>query len=99
MHFVTIFPGWYQGRTVHIHFKIRTEPDADRGFEFTSQLYFDEETTKRVSSHADYADNPMRRIRNHRDGLFRRGGDQLTLALTETEEGFTGVFEIGLDLS
>ena len=25
--FITIFPGWYQGRTAHLHFKIRTEAD------------------------------------------------------------------------
>ena len=24
--FVTIYPGWYQGRAVHVHFKIRTNP-------------------------------------------------------------------------
>ena len=36
--FTTIYPGWYQGRAVHIHFKVRT---AQRQ-EFTSQIYFDE---------------------------------------------------------
>ena len=29
--FTTVYPGWYQGRTVHIHFKIRTDPDQDAG--------------------------------------------------------------------
>ena len=24
--FLTIYPGWYQGRAVHVHFKIRTAP-------------------------------------------------------------------------
>lgn len=37
--FVTIYPGWYPGRAVHLHFKIRTDPDAERGEVFTSQLY------------------------------------------------------------
>ncbi len=36
--FLTIYPGWYPGRTPHIHFKIRT---AD-GYDFTSQLFFDD---------------------------------------------------------
>jgi len=31
--FITIYPGWYSGRTVHIHFKIRT--DSEQGYEFT----------------------------------------------------------------
>ena len=28
--FTTVYPGWYQGRAVHIHFKIRTDPEARR---------------------------------------------------------------------
>src|SRR5205814_677685 len=36
--FSTIYPGWYQGRAVHIHFKIRTNPSGSTGLEFTSQL-------------------------------------------------------------
>jgi protocatechuate 3,4-dioxygenase beta subunit len=43
--FVTIYPGWYPGRTVHIHFKIRTDSASQRGYEFTSQLYFDDALT------------------------------------------------------
>ena len=40
--FTTIYPGWYQGRTVHIHFKIRASSDSGLAYEFTSQLYFDD---------------------------------------------------------
>ena len=35
--FTTIYPGWYPGRAVHIHFKIRTSMTAGRAGEFTSQ--------------------------------------------------------------
>ena len=48
--FKTIYPGWYQGRAVHIHFKIRTDPEADAGFEFTSQLFFDDGSQPAVFS-------------------------------------------------
>src|SRR6185312_10829347 len=48
--FQTIYPGWYQGRAVHIHFKIRTDPDASAGFEFTSQLFFDDDLSRTVYS-------------------------------------------------
>src|SRR5215218_3200643 len=37
--FTTIYPGWYQGRAVHIHFKIRDSPESEQGYKFTSQLY------------------------------------------------------------
>lgn len=33
--FTTVYPGWYQGRTVHIHFRIRTEPAGASGTGFT----------------------------------------------------------------
>jgi protocatechuate 3,4-dioxygenase beta subunit len=47
-HFTTIYPGWYRGRTVHIHFKLRSPATRGPGFEFTSQLYFDDALTDRV---------------------------------------------------
>ena len=78
--FVTLYPGWYSGRTVHIHFKIRTTPKARRSFEFTSQLYFDDELTDRVHAATPYAARGPRTARNRHDGIFRRGGDQLMLA-------------------
>ena len=46
--FLTIYPGWYCGRAVHIHFKIRTDPDAPSGLELTSQLFFDDDMSRSV---------------------------------------------------
>jgi protocatechuate 3,4-dioxygenase beta subunit len=96
--FVTIYPGWYQGRTVHIHFKIRTTPNARRGFEFTSQLYFDDAITDQVMRVPPYASKGERTIRNQQDGIFRRGGDRLTLAVQGRNAGYVGTFDIGLQL-
>ena len=53
--FVTVYPGWYPGRAVHIHFNIRTDPDADAGFEFTSQLFFDDALSQQVYASGVYA--------------------------------------------
>lgn len=94
--FTTVYPGWYQGRTVHIHFKIRSAPSARPGFEFTSQLYFDDALTDRVHAQQPYAAKGQRTVRNDRDGIYRRGGSQLLLALTETSGGYTGAFDIAL---
>ena len=96
--FVTVYPGWYAGRTVHIHFKIRTAPVAQRSFEFTSQLYFDDVLTDRVHAAHPYAANGLRTARNQHDGIFRRGGDQLMLAPTVEAEGYAAAFAIGLQL-
>ncbi len=94
--FLTIYPGWYPGRTVHIHFKIRTEPNAERGHEFTSQLYFDEATTDQVFAQAPYNTKGERTRRNDGDGIFRRGGKQLMLNPAKDAQGYTAVFDLGL---
>src|SRR5262249_40406594 len=49
--FVTVYPGWYRGRATHIHFKVRGSSSSKRGYEFTSQLYFDEALSDRIYSH------------------------------------------------
>ena len=41
-------PGWYRGRAVHIHFKVRTTGGGGRAHEFTSQLFFDDALTDQV---------------------------------------------------
>jgi protocatechuate 3,4-dioxygenase beta subunit len=97
--FLTIYPGWYPQRAVHIHFKIRTDPDSDQGHEFTSQVYFDESLTDQVYKRPPYAEREKGRMKNEGDNIFREGGDQLMLNVTRDEEGYTGVFDIGLDLS
>jgi protocatechuate 3,4-dioxygenase beta subunit len=52
--FTTIFPGWYSGRAIHLHFKIRTSL-AGGGYEFTSQLFFDESVTASVLAQSPYS--------------------------------------------
>ena len=95
--FRTIYPGWYQGRTVHIHFKIRTPVSGSRAHEFTSQLYFDDALSDEVFRRTPYA-KTGRRVLNEQDGIFRNGGRQLMLALQPRESGYTGSFDIGLAL-
>ena len=94
--FTTIYPGWYAGRTVHIHFKIRS-PQAQRpGYEFTSQFYFDDALTDRVFKEAPYAGRGDRSTRNSADGIFRRGGSQLMLDLARKDAGYAGTFNVAL---
>jgi protocatechuate 3,4-dioxygenase beta subunit len=101
--FTTIYPGWYSGRTVHIHFKIRTDPDSDTGYEFTSQLFFPEDLTDEVQSKEPYASKGYRDTLNVDDNIFQGSDGLLTLELEEFEEdgeaGYQAIFGIGLDLS
>lgn len=97
--FTTIYPGWYSGRAVHIHFKIRTDPDSDTGYEFTSQFFFDEELTDQVHAEAPYASKGYRNVLNEEDGIFQGSDGLLTLDVTEDEDGYTATFGIGLDFN
>jgi len=96
--FLTIYPGWYEGRTVHVHIKVRTAPKAGKSFEFTSQMYFDDGFTDFVHTDQPYAAKGRRNARNQDDRIFRRGGDQLMLAPTATADGYAATFAIGLQL-
>lgn len=92
--FTTIYPGWYPGRAVHIHFKIRIN-----GYDFTSQLFFDDALTDQVYLLEPYNQRGERNTRNENDGIYRNsGGEQLLLHLTQTSTGYTGVFDIGLQI-
>jgi protocatechuate 3,4-dioxygenase beta subunit len=97
--FLTIYPGWYEGRAVHIHFKIRSEPAARSRYEFTSQLYFDESITDQVHMSAPYDSRGRRATRNNDDFLFRNGGKQLIPKLSKNGQGYEAIFDIGLRLA
>ncbi len=98
--FVTIYPGWYEGRAVHIHFKIRTQPESRRGYEFTSQVYFDEALSEQIFRQAPYSTKGPGWLRNQQDGIFRRdGGSHLMVALTKTDASYAGTFDIGLEMT
>ncbi|MBD2338099.1 intradiol ring-cleavage dioxygenase [Calothrix sp. FACHB-156] len=97
--FTTIYPGWYQGRTVHIHFKVRTETPSNQSYEFTSQLYFDDAISDRVYTQPPYASKGQRTLKNSQDGIFNDGGQQLLLNLTKTSQGYAATFNIGMQIA
>jgi len=96
--FTSIYPGWYPGRTVHIHFKIRLPAASGAVYDFTSQLYFDDLVSDEIFTQQPYASKGQRNVRNEDDGIYPNGGDQLTLLVTPAGEGYAAVFDIGLQL-
>lgn len=97
--FMTIYPGWYRGRAVHLHFKIRAGAEQGKRYEFTSQLYFDDELTDQVHAEPPYDAHGTRTVRNSDDRIFRRSRGRLTLETTPSDTGYQALFPIGLDLS
>jgi protocatechuate 3,4-dioxygenase beta subunit len=94
--FTTIYPGWYQGRAVHIHFKIRADAQASVTHEFTSQLFFDDTLSRQVYAQAPYAAKGLPTMSNADDGIFQGGGDQLLLDVKTVDTGYQTTFDIGL---
>ncbi len=78
--FRTIVPSYYNGRTAHIHFKVRqfvtatgapaTRPTAAATAEFTSQLFFDDKETDLIYARGPYAGRGRRDTYNADDNVY-----------------------------
>ena len=96
--FQTVYPGWYPGRAPHVHFKVRSAASSTAAYEFTSQLFFDDALSREVyTSAAPYAARGAQNVTNARDGIYRRGGSEMLLALTERGDGgYQATFDLAL---
>ena len=97
--FTTIYPGWYRGRTAHIHFKVRTFSGSQKTFEFTSQIFFADAISDEVYKQAPYSSRGARDTRNAGDMVFTsndNSGSKLLATLTRTGSGYDAGFAIGL---
>ena len=92
----TIYPGWYSGRAVHIHFKIRTDPAESSGFEFTSQIFFDDSFSEQVYSQGVYASKGPHDVRNASDNIYQQTRGLTLLAPTSDGDGYVATFEIAV---
>ena len=93
--FTTIYPGWYPGRTIHIHFKVRTAPDAAQGHEFTSQLFFDDALSDEVLSQPPYSARLSHCAQQPGSHLQRSTAARRHAG----RAGYAATFDLGLDLS
>jgi protocatechuate 3,4-dioxygenase beta subunit len=97
--FTTVYPGWYPGRAVHIHFKIRTDPDADAGFEATSQLFFDDAFSAEVYGTGVYAAKGTQDTPNETDGIFGQSGGTTLLDVTKDGDTYRTTFSIAVQIA
>jgi protocatechuate 3,4-dioxygenase beta subunit len=69
--FLSIYPGYYPGRTVHVHYRIRKFVGTTTTFNFVSQLYFNDAITTAIfQREAPYNTRPTRTTTNSNDGIF-----------------------------
>jgi protocatechuate 3,4-dioxygenase beta subunit len=96
--FRTIYPGWYTGRSLHIHIKLYYGVDTTTA-KYTGQLYFNEEINEAVSNVLPYSTSPVTRLLNSVDQWFNdKEGNQTTLEVTgSVVAGFDATFVIGIE--
>jgi protocatechuate 3,4-dioxygenase beta subunit len=90
--FKTVYPGWYPGRTVHIHVKVHVRGNVVH----TGQLYFSDRVTDAVYRRTPYSRRPNRETRNADDSLFRDGGRRSLLRLQRSGAGYVGSIKMGV---
>ena len=100
--FSTIYPGWYRGRAVHIHFKIRTFSGSAKTFEFTSQVFFDDAISDEVYAQSPYNTRGSRDTRNANDMVYTTNGNsgsKLLANVSRTATGYRASFAVALNVA
>jgi protocatechuate 3,4-dioxygenase beta subunit len=93
--FKTVYPGWYTGRTVHIHVKVHLGGNVVH----TGQLYFPDSVTDRVYAKTPYSSRPGRDTRNADDSIYRNGGSKSVLGLRRSGAGYVAALTMGVHRS
>ena len=93
--FHTVYPGWYQGRTVHIHVKVHVGGNVVH----TGQLYFPDRITDAAYRRSPYASRPNRDVRNAADAIYRNGGKRSLLGLKRSGAAYLGTIRMGVHRS
>ena len=92
--FGTVYPGWYRGRTTHIHFKVF--PTATT--EATGQIFFPDEVSEAVyAAAAPYTSHPGRDTFNDRDGIARQAGAASVAEVSGIAEGYDVALIVGIE--
>jgi protocatechuate 3,4-dioxygenase beta subunit len=105
--FTTIYPGWYEGRAIHIHLKVHVDGHvgtADDGghVAHVGQVFFDDDQSDALMRLGEYAKHPGTRTRNDADSIFAKGGASQIVKVTPSgaarpDAGFHGAVTLAID--
>jgi hypothetical protein len=68
--FTTIYPGWYSGRTIHVHVRIRMFSGTTTTFNFETQLLFDDTLSNQVLALPAYSRSGTRDTTDATDRVY-----------------------------
>ncbi len=90
--FQSVYPGWYQGRAVHIHVKVHLGGTVVH----TGQFFFNDAFTDAVYKRSPYNTRGSRDTRNANDSIYRNGGSRSMLKVTKVGSGYRGTIVMGV---
>lgn len=90
--FETIYPGWYRGRTPHIHLKVHVSGNEV----FTGQLFFKGSVTRAVYRTRYYKSRGQADTTNASDNIYERGS-LLQLTKRRGEHSYIGRKTLAVD--
>jgi protocatechuate 3,4-dioxygenase beta subunit len=90
--FDTIYPGWYQGRAVHIHLKVHLGGNVLH----TGQLFFPDALSDQVYRAAPYKARGNPDTPDDADAIYRNGGSRSLLHPVKSGSGYVGSMVMGV---
>jgi protocatechuate 3,4-dioxygenase beta subunit len=107
VNFTTIYPGWYEGRAIHLHDKVRTFNGSEKTLEWTAQLYFNNSINEQVHDQNPYNYHGPPQTTNEEDMIYsgasadgliqKNSGEQLMVNITKQGASYLGTFDIVLN--
>jgi protocatechuate 3,4-dioxygenase beta subunit len=91
--FNTIYPGWYRGRTPHIHLKVHVGGSVVH----TGQIFFKDSVSAAVYRRGAYASHGQADTSNSSDMIYgQAGGSRATARVTKHRSGYIGRITVGV---
>ncbi len=98
--FTTIYPGWYSGRTIHIHVRVRTYSGTTLLDNYVTQLFFDDTVSNAVLASSAYSRTTSRDTLNSNDMVYEgaHNPSRMLMQVTQSDSGYTGAITLGVTM-
>ncbi len=94
VNFRSVYPGWYEGRTTHIHFKVLYRGAAV----LTSQFFLPDALSEYIYTHLPaYRRAHLRAVLNSNDGIALQAGGSVLGAVREADGRYVASLDVAVD--
>ena len=95
MEFLTVYPGWYTGRAIHVHSKVHIDDTTV----LTTQYLFDDDLNAQIMGTEAYAAHGQPDTTNENDGVTQGDDDGLLFTVSDDADvsGKRALIVVGVD--